>query len=224
MPTDTGRLLRKDSVPCSVGGYCLAALCFAGFAFLVTSTCFFIARVVGHGYLEAHGIWGSAWLAVRDGGAAPMRAVLDNSIVGNVLLLFHWATAYGAFVVAAMLLLSRWNPKRCFAFVGVGVLVPAAFMLQKHYLNAGHLAETSSLQLNWIHLWIKYPPYAVPIGLVVGWAAALLPIFRPGPQYWLARGMCPQCQYILRGDTDAGCPECGWNRDDDHATDPATST
>lgn len=27
------------------------------------------------------------------------------------------------------------------------------------------------------------------------------------------RGRCPRCAYDLRGDTDAGCPECGWNRE-----------
>ena len=26
------------------------------------------------------------------------------------------------------------------------------------------------------------------------------------------RGLCPTCKYDLRGDLDAGCPECGWNR------------
>ena len=26
------------------------------------------------------------------------------------------------------------------------------------------------------------------------------------------RGRCPRCAYDLRGQLDAGCPECGWNR------------
>lgn len=26
------------------------------------------------------------------------------------------------------------------------------------------------------------------------------------------QGRCPRCKYDLRGETDAGCPECGWNR------------
>jgi hypothetical protein len=26
------------------------------------------------------------------------------------------------------------------------------------------------------------------------------------------RGFCPQCEYDLRGQLAAGCPECGWNR------------
>ncbi len=26
------------------------------------------------------------------------------------------------------------------------------------------------------------------------------------------RGLCPMCGYDLRGNLDAGCPECGWNR------------
>jgi hypothetical protein len=28
----------------------------------------------------------------------------------------------------------------------------------------------------------------------------------------LAAGFCPACRYDLRGDLDAGCPECGWRR------------
>lgn len=28
----------------------------------------------------------------------------------------------------------------------------------------------------------------------------------------MARGMCPECDYELRGNLDAGCPECGWRR------------
>jgi len=30
------------------------------------------------------------------------------------------------------------------------------------------------------------------------------------------RGRCPRCGYDLRGNLDAGCPECGWNRDTTH--------
>jgi hypothetical protein len=28
----------------------------------------------------------------------------------------------------------------------------------------------------------------------------------------MRRGSCPSCKYDLRGDLDAGCPECGWGR------------
>ncbi len=28
------------------------------------------------------------------------------------------------------------------------------------------------------------------------------------------RGRCPMCAYDLRGDLDAGCPECGWGREE----------
>ncbi|MCC6678002.1 MAG: hypothetical protein IT436_12735 [Phycisphaerales bacterium] len=28
----------------------------------------------------------------------------------------------------------------------------------------------------------------------------------------LAHGLCPPCGYDLRGEFEAGCPECGWNR------------
>jgi hypothetical protein len=29
----------------------------------------------------------------------------------------------------------------------------------------------------------------------------------------LGRGHCPACNYDLRADFAAGCPECGWNRE-----------
>ncbi len=32
------------------------------------------------------------------------------------------------------------------------------------------------------------------------------------------RGRCIKCGYDLRGDLDAGCPECGWNRESEAAT------
>jgi hypothetical protein len=32
-------------------------------------------------------------------------------------------------------------------------------------------------------------------------------------QYVGSRMLCPKCQYDLRGDPDAGCPECGWQRE-----------
>ncbi len=39
---------------------------------------------------------------------------------------------------------------------------------------------------------------------------AFLPTFRRSLR--LRRGHCPRCNYDLRGDLPAGCPECGWNR------------
>ncbi len=32
---------------------------------------------------------------------------------------------------------------------------------------------------------------------------------------WAPEGICPTCGYDLRGELDAGCPECGWNREAD---------
>ncbi len=39
------------------------------------------------------------------------------------------------------------------------------------------------------------------------------------------RALCPTCGYNLRGAFDAGCPECGWRRDNQTSSpDPGTSS
>ena len=47
--------------------------------------------------------------------------------------------------------------------------------------------------------------------------AAILWLLIPGPFVLrrlirMKRGRCPKCGYDFRGKHDAGCPECGWNR------------
>ena len=49
---------------------------------------------------------------------------------------------------------------------------------------------------------------ALWLGLIVGFGAARRTLRK-------RRGRCPMCAYDLRGNLDAGCPECGWNRSDD---------
>ena len=46
---------------------------------------------------------------------------------------------------------------------------------------------------------------ALWLGLLVGFGATKRALRT-------RRGHCPQCGYDLRGDLDAGCSECGWNR------------
>ena len=41
--------------------------------------------------------------------------------------------------------------------------------------------------------------------------------FEPREKRRMRRGLCPLCNYDLRGDLAAGCPECGWNREDTKA-------
>ena len=71
----------------------------------------------------------------------------------------------------------------------------------------------------------KYPGRRVPLrpiwsGVVVNTIshAAILWLFSPGP-FALRRfvrrkrGLCVKCSYDLRGNSGAGCPECGWQRE-----------
>lgn len=39
-----------------------------------------------------------------------------------------------------------------------------------------------------------------------------------------AQGLCPTCGYDMSGQADAGCPECGWNRDSTAALARADET
>ncbi len=32
-------------------------------------------------------------------------------------------------------------------------------------------------------------------------------------QQRMAKGLCPTCEYNLRGELSTGCPECGWRRE-----------
>jgi hypothetical protein len=59
---------------------------------------------------------------------------------------------------------------------------------------------------------ILIPTYAVSVFLgvftAIGWGR--MPGIR---QARMCAGCCPDCAYNLQHDMDAGCPECGWNRD-----------
>lgn len=62
----------------------------------------------------------------------------------------------------------------------------------------------------WWEYRITLPHYALPAALLCGMIIALLPVFREDAQ----GGLCPQCHYKLGMAAQAGCSECGWNRDD----------
>ncbi len=67
---------------------------------------------------------------------------------------------------------------------------------------------------------IVWPGFLLNVLILSTLAASLLHI-----AHYLARrrrrsrGRCPQCAYNLRGDLDAGCPECGWGRQTPDSTD-----
>jgi hypothetical protein len=59
-------------------------------------------------------------------------------------------------------------------------------------------------------LWLGFAVNTLLYGIVL-W------LLIPGPfvlrrHVRVRRGRCPKCGYDLRGSFDAGCPECGWNR------------
>ena len=46
------------------------------------------------------------------------------------------------------------------------------------------------------------------------WYAIIIGLFALRKVNRTRRGLCPQCAYDLRSDLSAGCPECGWRRED----------
>ena len=73
---------------------------------------------------------------------------------------------------------------------------------------AGRFAKSRTLPLAliWPGFLIDTLFYAALwLGLIVGFGATKRALRT-------RRGLCPKCKYDLRGDLDAGCPECGWNR------------
>lgn len=49
------------------------------------------------------------------------------------------------------------------------------------------------------------------------WVALAIPVWLRSRRR-LALGLCPRCGFDLAGAVAPGCPECGWGRDDTHAT------
>jgi hypothetical protein len=76
--------------------------------------------------------------------------------------------------------------------------------------------------------WLARPtPYVVQLPILPWWPGLIgNTLIFTAPWFLLAltldfmyrdslrrRGHCPSCAYNLRGDIDAGCPECGWGRE-----------
>jgi len=92
--------------------------------------------------------------------------------------------------------------KRHMPVAGVLVKAPADIglggrVLPLHVLWSGFLGNTLAYAVaSWLLLWF-----------LAGRAKATRRAFR------VKRGRCPSCGYDLRGELEAGCPECGWRRE-----------
>ena len=64
----------------------------------------------------------------------------------------------------------------------------------------------------WLGMLINTLFYAILLYLAIAGSGALRRLIR------LKRGRCPRCGYDLRGALQAGCPECGWNRQPEATT------
>ncbi len=74
--------------------------------------------------------------------------------------------------------------------------------------NLREKSTETTLVVRWPGLTINTVFYAVILWLPICGPSVLRPIIRR------RRGRCIKCDYDLRGDLDAGCPECGWNREE----------
>ncbi|MCK4873747.1 MAG: hypothetical protein KAS72_13580 [Phycisphaerales bacterium] len=109
-------------------------------------------------------------------------------------------------------------PMRCLEGENHSVLQPPGST--SWYLH-GAVARPDWL---WVPAGVRVPANIVPLSPI--WVGLVADSVCYGLLFFLAflggkhgrrfarrkRGRCPLCAYDLRGELDAGCPECGWNR------------
>jgi len=146
-------------------------------------------------------------------------ALNTGGLLAWVLVALNYLGGFGIVIVVGVLLTWRWNVKRVFAFVCGSYACIVVFAYPRFVLTPGFAAaryDFTRAGVQFVEDWewylLRYPWYALALGLAAGWLAAQIPMFKPGKQYWLLRGLCPKCHYDLKGAVERGCPECGWDR------------
>lgn len=146
--------------------------------------------------------------------------VLQNcGLLGVSLFSFNYLASFGIVIVLSLHISREWSMKRtlCFWIVATTILIAflsprwtaGPYLMQRNYELARQVAAPVD---HWTQFLIGYPPIALPIALCVAWIVSRLQYFRQDSRHWLALGRCPRCHYDLRGATENGCSECGWNR------------
>lgn len=143
---------------------------------------------------------------------------LQNSGMPALFMyVWNYLASFGIIIVLSLVATRWWNAKRVLCFWGLSLVVVLLFSYSRWFVGSTFMLTRYQAALlgtvrvdHWTRFLIGYPAPALPLGLALGWLVSLS--LRPAPRYWLSRGMCPKCQYDLRGKTDLGCPECGWNR------------
>jgi ABC-type siderophore export system fused ATPase/permease subunit len=95
------------------------------------------------------------------------------------------------------------------AFAALGIALMADYFVHRS-LEPFHQSDTA------FNAYMEFAGFAMVAFAPVGIVALLLSMGIGMRQVFRKpEGICPSCFYDLRGDTNAGCPECGWGRDDE---------
>ena len=156
-----------------------------------------------------------AFLANSSLHPARFHAVLKNiGVLGWSIYAVIYVWSFGVIIV-----ISSWAARRCgvarafwFSIVSSAIVVLGAHdtMLDDMVNTAGWRSGTGLD--HWTVFLVRPDPFVLIVALCIGWCASWIPKLLHGESSWLSGGMCPKCHYDLQGKTDAGCPECGWNR------------
>lgn len=116
-------------------------------------------------------------------------------------------------VIAIGLIVWRIRPKVLAASCAMLAFGGAAAIILPWGFDGG-LGRVSDSHIPY---WLDYVALLGLLSIFAGFVAGGVVAVRAMQRRTLRkkRGLCPMCGYDLRGDLDAGCPECGWNRIED---------
>ena len=146
-----------------------------------------------------------------------VATVHNVGFTGVCLYAFNYIASVGVIMAISICTLRWWSIARGYCFWIVSMTVTLLYMYPRWangpYILLSHYPAAQGRRVmvdHWVTFLVGYNVWLLPFSLVLGWIASF--VFSSDSRRWLARGMCPKCHYDLQGKTDAGCPECGWNR------------
>lgn len=152
-----------------------------------------------------------------------INAVRFGGVRVAAVLFANYLFTYGAATLVCLIFAKKWNRSRVYCVLACAIVASLVFAVPDYIHMWGRSINNIPAELKHREsvdpggLWLYHTCTAKPqmfIGIAIGWLLGMLPFIKKDKRYWLSRGLCPKCHYILKNGADAGCPECGWNRAD----------